>query len=138
MSKCADAFKTTRVINNLLKVNYRSQRGDCLLHLRRFFSLARGQKRPKSKLMTQEIIKLSNALSWFIQGCRALNNKEEEREIWGGAYGSIHSRTLKLCTSRSVEDPHIFLFSGNMPLHHPLLKKQQRCGLASLAWLCKC
>jgi hypothetical protein len=67
------------------------------LHLKRLFSLARGQKRPKSKLMAQGIIKLLHALNWLLQGHRALRQKEEGREIWGGAYGSIHSRALKLC-----------------------------------------
>lgn len=39
-------------------------RGAHLLHLKESLLLSsRGQERPKSKLMTQEIIKLSNALN---------------------------------------------------------------------------
>lgn len=73
-------------------------RGAHLLHLKESLLLSsRGQERPKSKIMTQEIIKLSNALSWLLQGHRALT-KKEEREIWDDTYGSIHSKTFKLYT----------------------------------------
>lgn len=116
MSKFANVSKTIRVINSLLKVNYGSQRGSFIAFKKiLFLSLARGQRRPETKLLTQEIIKLSNALSWLLRGHRALRKNEEEREIWDDTYGSIHSRTLKLYTSGPVEDSHIFLFSADMP-----------------------
>lgn len=67
--------KTIRVY--LLKVNYGNYRGSFIAFKKiPFFSLARGQKKPKTKLMTQEIIKLSNALSWLLQ---SQSLKEEGR-----------------------------------------------------------
>lgn len=138
MSKIANVSKTIRVINSLLKVNYGSQRGSFIAFKKiLFLSLARGQRRPETKLLTQEIIKLSNALSWLLRGHRALRKKEEEREIWDDTYGSIHSRTLKLYLWACRRFPY-FPLQCRHALTLSSLKESEKCCLASLTHLCKC
>lgn len=64
--------------------------------------------------MTQEIIKLSNALCWLLQSHRALR-KKEEREIWDGTHmGQYIQKLLNFIPSLAVEYSRIFLFNGDM------------------------